>query len=215
MKFTGKIITIIVAVIMLAVAIPVINVTAISNLTSTTAIHGNTIDVVFHSDCPISIDPSTPDYETDVSTFQGHVSVRVSSDENANGGIADSNGDVNVSLSIPENTPFVIRIYNGENYRIITYVDISNIIIDGESGSHSYGANTQLSGFYRYLCHYYEEYSNKTYEYWNTSNWSKVVSNDGWLYSDNGVVNINITAHYDDGSGRTAQNVFLDVILKN
>lgn len=211
-----------IVVCVLLTALMLIPVTIVSALpiTSVITIDGNTISVTYTtSSSVVSIDPSTPDYNTeDGSVTYGGIEydmIAISSNDNANGGIADSDGNVNVALSIPENTPFVIRIYNGENYRIVTYVDIDNVILNGQSGSHSYGANTQLSGYNRYLCHYYEEYSNKTYEYWNTSNWSKVISNNGWFYSDNGVVDISITAHYDDGSGRTAQNVFLYVILKN
>ena len=206
-----------VAIILCVVAlmlVPASVASALPHLNAVTSIHGNTITVTYNSPVPISIDPSTPDYETDVSTISGYVAVRVSSNENDNGGIADSNGDVNVSLSIPENTPFAIRIMNGESYNVLTHIEISNIIVDGAVSSHTYNRNLS-NGFSTFLCHFYEETFGKTYERWYVSNWSKVVSNDGWLYSNDGVVNINITAHYDDGSGRTAQNVYLDVILKN
>lgn len=203
----------------LLTALLLIPVTIVSALpiTSVTTIDGNTISVTYTtSSSVVSIDPSTPDYNTeDGSVTYGGIEydmIAISSNDNANGGIADSDGNVNVALSIPENTPFVIRIYNGEDYRIVTYVDIDNVIINGQSGSHSYGANSQLSGYNRYLCHYIDSYNS---DVWNRSNIRDVIDNNGWYYSANGVVDISITAHYDDGSGRTAQNVFLYVILKN
>lgn len=203
----------------LLTALLLIPVTIVSALpiTSVTTIDGNTISVTYTtSSSVVSIDPSTPDYNTEdgSTTYKGveYGMITVSSKDNANGGIADSDGNVNVALSIPENTPFVIRIYNGEDYRIVTYVDIDNVIINGQSGSHSYGANSQLSGYNRYLCHYIDSYNS---DVWNRSNIRDVIDNDGWYYSANGVVDISVTAHYDDGSGRTAQNVFLYVILKN
>ena len=206
-----------IAACVLLTALLLVPVTIVSALpiTSVTTIDGNTISVTYiSSNIPITIDPSTPDYNTEggSTTYKGveYDMITISSKDNANGGIADSDGNVNVALSIPENTPFVIRIYNGEDYRIVTYVDIDNVIINGQSSSHSYGANTQLSGFNRYLCHYIDGT-----EQWNRSNFKDVVDHDGWYYSADGVVDISITAHYDDGSGRTAQNVFLYVILKN
>ena len=205
----------------LLTALLLVPVTIVSALpiSSVTTIDGNTISVTYTtSSSVVSIDPSTPDYDTEdgSTSYQGveYDMITISSKDNTNGGIADSDGNVNVALSIPENTPFVIRIYNGEDYRIVTYVDIDNVIINGQSGSHSYGANTQLSGYNRYLCHYIDPYDNKK-DVWNRSNFRDVVENDGWYYSADGVVDISITAHYDDGSGRTAQNVFLYVILKN
>ena len=203
----------------LLTALLLIPVTIVSALpiTSVTTIDGNTLSVTYTtSSSVVSIDPSTPDYNTEdgSTTYKGveYGMITVSSKDNTNGGIADSDGNVNIALSIPENTPFVIRIYNGEQYRIVTYVDIDNVIINGQSGSHSYGANTQLSGYNRYLCHYIDSYNN---DVWNRSNIRDVIDNNGWYYSADGVVDISITAHYDDGSGRTAQNVFLYVILKN
>ena len=194
--------------------IPVTFVSALP-ISSVTTIDGNSISVTYTtSSSVVSIDPSTPDYNTEDGsvTYSGieYDMIAISNKDNANGGIADSDGNVNVVLSIPEDTPFVIRIRNGEDYRIVTYVDIDNVIINGQSGSHSYGANTQLSGYNRYLCHYIDGT-----EQWYRSNFRDIVEHDGWYYSSNGVVDISITAHYDDGSGRTAQNVFLYVILKN
>ena len=194
--------------------IPVTFVSALP-ISSVTTIDGNSISVTYTtSSSVVSIDPSTPDYNTEDGsvTYSGieYDMIAISNKDNANGGIADSDGNVNVVLSIPEDTPFVIRIRNGEDYRIVTYLDIDNVIINGQSGSHSYGANTQLSGYNRYLCHYIDGT-----EQWYRSNFRDIVEHDGWYYSSNGVVDISITAHYDDGSGRTAQNVFLYVILKN
>ena len=191
--------------------IPVTFVSALP-ITSVTTIDGNTISVTYiSSNIPITIDPSTPDYDVEQTSIQGYDAVRISNNDNANGGIADSDGNVDVILSIPEDTPFVIRIGNRESYNVVTHVVIANVLIDGESGSHTYNRNLS-AGFNTYLCHYIDKYG--THQ-WHRSNLSTVANNDGWYQSSNGQVDISISAHYDDGTGRTAQNVYLDVILKN
>ena len=142
----------------------------------------------------------------------GHPSVNIKNSTNPQGGIADSDGNVNLSISIPANTPFLVRIWNKESYNVTTHVEIGNVIINGQTGSHTYNRNLS-AGFATFLCHYVDSWGSHQ---WYRSNLSQIIDNNGWYYSSSGTVTIEIEAHYDDGSGtKTAQNVFLDIVFKD
>lgn len=138
--------------------------------------------------------------------------VIISNSTNTTGqGVADADGNIDIILNIPANTPFCIKIWNRESYDVRANINISNIVIDGESTNHKYNNQKLGSGFARYFCHYIAYNSN----YWSTTNLDNVKNNNGWLYSSTGTVTISITAHYDDGQGNKAQDVRLAVIFKD
>lgn len=146
------------------------------------------------------------------STVSGRPTVNISNSTNTYGGVADSDGNVNLSISIPANTPFLVRIWNKESYNVTTHVEIGNVIINGQTGSHTYNRNL-TAGFATFLCHYVDSYGSHQ---WYRSSLSQIIDNNGWYYSSSGTVTIEIEAHYDDGSGtKTAQNVFLDIVFKD
>lgn len=145
------------------------------------------------------------------STVSGRPTVNISNSTNIYGGMADFDGNVNLTLNIPENTPFVVRIWNKESYNVVTHVEISNVIINGVNGSHTYNRNL-THGYTTHLCHYIDSYGSNQ---WYRSYITDIVINNGWYYSTDGTVDINITANYDDGTGtKTAQNVLLYIVFK-
>ena len=152
------------------------------------------------------------EYIKTTTTVGGVPQVIISNSTNTNGqGVADADGNINIILNIPANTPFCIKIWNRESYDIRADIVVSNIIINGSSTSHSYNNQNLGSGFARYFCHY--TYRGSTY--WSTTNLNNVVNNNGWFYSSNGSVTISIDAHYDDGHGNKAQDVRLSVIFED
>ena len=137
--------------------------------------------------------------------------VIIANNTNSEGGVADSNGNIDIVLDIPEGTPFCIKIWNRENYDVRANIEISNIMIDGVVKNHKYNNQKLGAGFARYFCHY-NAYSS---EYWSTTNLANVKNNDGWFYSTSGNVIITINGHYDDGEGNLAQNVRLSVVFRD
>ena len=150
-------------------------------------------------------------YNKTSGTEGGCPQVIITNSTNTEGGVADSNGDINIVLDIPPNTPFCIKIWNRESYDVRANITIDNIIIDDKAKSHTYNNQKLGAGFARYFCHY-NAYSS---EYWSTTNLTNVKNNEGWFYSSNGSVTISIDGHYDDGEGNKAQNVRLSVIFRD
>lgn len=146
-------------------------------------------------------------------TEQGYPQVIITNTTNSSGGVADEDGNINITLSIPASTPFCIKIWNKEGYDVYANIVINNILVNGSAGSHSYNNQKLGAGFARYFCHYT---TSGTYgsEYWSTTNLNNVKNNNGWFQSSNGSVTISIDAHYNDGHGNTAQNVRLSVVFK-
>ena len=182
---------------------------------------GNCATIEVHDDPLVEIIDVTEgegvegDYVKTSSTFGGNPQVIISNSTNATGeGVADADGNINIVLNIPANTPFCIRIWNGESYDIRANITINNIMIDGIAKNHKYNNQKLGSGFPRYFCHYTTTGTFGS-EYWSTTNLDNVKNNNGWFYSSNGSVTISIDAHYDDGQGNKAQNVRLSVIFRD
>lgn len=189
----------------------------------TTTVHGlyleqGTCSMVLVQDDPIldlveitTGDGVEGDYIKDLSTISGCPQVQIINNTNTGGtGIADADGNINITLDIPANTPFCVKIWNKEDYDVRANINITNVLIDGEAGNHKYNNQKLGAGFSRYFCHYYAYHST----YWSTTNLANVKTYDGWLQSVDGTVTITIDAHYDDGQGNKAQNVNLYVIFK-
>lgn len=203
MKFTGKIVAVIVAVIMLAVAIPVINTSAIPNLASTVVIHGNTIGVTYITSNPVSVD--TPGYTTttDTVTYNGttYNAVEISNDTNPYGGISNDNGRVNVTFDLNDDRPFCFEFYHPSslNFSIL----VLRVTIDGVTKTYTESSSWQEWGS---NVRHYIGYSDKY-----TSAQALGDAND-WLQSDN-VVNIQIQDQYGQLLS-VPENVTLKIIFK-
>lgn len=155
------------------------------------------------------------EYTKTTTTEGGNPQVIIANTSNETGqGVADSDGNINIVLNIPANTPFCIKIWNRESYDIRANIQISNIIVDGVAKNHKYNNQKLGSGFARYFCHYTTTGMFAS-EYWSTTNLDNVKNNNGWFYSSNGSVTISIDAHYDDGHGNKAQDVRLSVIFRD
>ena len=152
------------------------------------------------------------DYIKTSTTQGGNPMVVISNSTNATGeGIADADGNINIVLNIPANTPFTIKIWNRESYNVRANISIENIMINGSATNHTYNNQKLGSGFARYFCYY--KAHNSTY--WSTTNLDNVRDNNGWFYSATGTVTITIDAHYDDGHGNKAQDVRLSIIFRD
>lgn len=190
----------------------------------TTTVHGlyleqGTCSMILVQDDPImdlveitTGDDVEGDYIKDLSTIDGCPQVQIINNTNTGGtGIADADGNISITLDIPANTPFCVKIWNKEEYDIRADINITNVVIDGVVKFHKYNNQKLGAGFARYFCHYYA-YSS---EYWSTTNLANVKTYDGWMQSADGTVTITIDAHYNDGEGNKAQNVNLYVIFKD
>lgn len=186
------------AVCVLLTALLLIPVTIVSALpiTSVTTIDGNTITVTYQSSVPISIDPSTPDYDVSEGTvtYGGNTydAVGIINDYNGNGGIADPEGNVNVTLDLNDARPFAIEIHhvNGENSKL-------RFIVTIDGTTHQYTSN--ISGNVRHYIGYEDKYFGI----------SNLVSADDWIQSDN-TVNIQIYNY----NGHVPDNVTLKIVFK-
>lgn len=151
-------------------------------------------------------------YIKTTTTVGGVPQVIISNSTNTTGqGVADADGNIDIVLNIPANTPFCIKIWNRESYDVRANITINNIVVNGSSTNHQYNNQKLGSGFARYFCYY----TNHGSTYWSTTNLNNVTTNNGWLYSSNGTVTISIDGHYDDGHGNKAQDVRLAVIFKD
>lgn len=98
--------------------IPSVGVSSAYNLTSCVSINQNVLTVnIFGNECPVTIDPSTPGYSADSTTMTiegtDYDGVALSNDSNSSGGIADSRGNVDVTLDLSDSRPFCFAIYGG------------------------------------------------------------------------------------------------------
>ncbi len=146
-------------------------------------------------------------YTKEESTVAGRPTVQVSNSTNESGGIADSSGNVNISISIPENTPFLIRIWNKESYKVYVNIRISNVIVNGSPTSHDYGNKEMGSNFAYFLSTYGPN--------WSTGSLNNVINNNAWFYSGSDPVTVRLTATFDDGTGRTAQKVLMHIMFRD
>lgn len=196
-----------------------IMISAIVN-TSTFDLDGNCATIKIEDDPISELVDVTPgegadgNYTKTTVTESGCQQVIVSNNTNASGGVADSEGNIDIVLDIPENVAFCIKIWNREGYDVYANITFSNIIINGSSGSHTYTNQKLGAGYARYFCHYTTSGTFGS-EYWSTTNLNNVKNNNGWFYSSSGTVTITIDGHYDDGEGNLAQNVRLSVVFRD
>lgn len=165
-------------------------------LSSVTTMNGNTISVTYYNSIPVTIDPSTPDYDVseETVTYGGNTydAVGIINDYNGNGGIADPEGNVNVTLDLNDARPFAIEIYhvNGENSKLRFIVTIDGI-------THQYTSN--ISRNVRHYIGYEDKYFGI----------NALVAADDWIQSDN-TVNIQIYNY----NGHVPNNVTLKIVFK-
>ncbi len=157
----------------------------------------DSITLTYSSSVPVVVDPTTPDYDVgeDTVTYSGvdYDAVGVSNTDNTGGGIADPDGNVNVSLNMIDNRPFCFEIHHvsGENSKLRMVVTIDGV-------SHTYTSN--ISGNVMH-------YIGATDKYFGIKAFLKA---DDWMTSTTGVVSIVITNY----SGHVPDNVTFRIIFK-
>ena len=192
----GKMGATVIGLCVLMLIVPAWYVSASSSISSTTSIHGNTITVTYYSSSPVDIDPSTPDYEAteDTVTYGGieYNAVNIANDDNPNGAVADSDGNVDVTLCLNDDRPFCFEIHhiNGENSKLRIVMTIGETV-------KQYTSN--ISGnVYHYI--------GATGKYFGMT--AMKNSND-WIQSDQ-PVNIQIYNY----NGHVPDNVTLKIVFK-
>lgn len=189
-------------VLILAVLIlPVTYAYASSNVTSQTEIIHNAITVIYHSSNPVVIDPTTPDYEVEDDTVtygnNDYNATFISNSDNENGGIANEDGNVDVSLALNDSRPFCFEIHhiNGENSKLRMVVTIDGV-------TKQYTSN--ISGNVRH-------YIGATDKYFGINSFLRANGGDGdWMVSTTGAVSIQITNY----NGHVPDNVTFAIIYK-
>lgn len=169
---------------------------AFSNLNTVTSIHGNTITVTCYPAVPVVIDPTTPDYEAeeDTVTYSGitYNAVNIANDDNPNGAVADTDGNVNVTLDLNDNRPFCFEIHhiNGENSKLRIIMTI---------GDETTQYTSNISGNVHH-------YIGATGKYFGMN---AMVASDDWIQSDS-PVNVQIYNY----NGHVPDNVTLKIVFK-
>ena len=147
-------------------------------------------------------EPGNPHSMTE-SSVSGLPSVVISSDSNtgAHNGVADSNGTVNVNLSVPTDVKFMIRLRNYGNSTAFANAEIRD---NGTKiwDSHDHYAN----GFWIYsggnaVC----IGSNGIEQF------SDIRNKEHWLVSTGGAISVHIT----NGQGMVNQDVVLEIIFRD
>lgn len=181
--------------------VPTAYASASSPVHSSLEIHGNTITVIYNSSSPVEIDPTTPDYVADDETISyggnDYDATVISNSDNENGGIANENGDVDVSLTLNDPRPFCFEIHhiNGENSKLRMVVTVDGI-------TKQYTSN--ISGNVRH-------YIGATDKYFGINSFLRANDNAGdWMVSTTGSVSIQITNY----NGHVPDNVTFAIIYK-
>ena len=127
-------------------------------------------------------------------TYKGndYSAVSVSNSDNDNGGIADSNGNVDVTMTLNDNRPFCFEIHhiNGENSKLRMVVTI-----DGNTKQYT----SNISGNVK-------QYIGANAKYFGMGDF---LNADDWMESSSGVVSIVITNY----SGHVPDNVTFKVVF--
>ena len=178
--------------------VPSAYVCANTNLTSTTNVYNNFMTVVIHAaSTPVLIDPSTPDYGASegTETYNGteYDTVTISSNENEQGGIADDDGNVDVSFDIDNGRPFCIRIHHTALDLSILYIYIT---INGQTKQYNTSWTLTAS----------DQYFGQANKY---SSLNALNNANDWIQS-NSVINVQITDSY----GFVPDGVTLKVLFK-
>lgn len=165
-------------------------------ISSVTTIDGNTISVTFYNSVPVVIDPSTPDYEAeaDTVTYNGvtYNAINIANDDNANGAVADADGNVDVTFDLNDDRPFCFEIHhiNGENSKLRIIVTIN-------------GKSTQYTSNISSNVHHYIGATDKYF------GMAAMVASDDWMQSDT-PVNVQIYNY----NGHVPDNVTLKIVFK-
>lgn len=159
-------------------------------------ISGNTLTYRIISDIPVIISDETPGYtpETDTLTIRGETydTIKIVNEDNADtGGIADSEGNVDVHFTMNDDRPFcfVIHHINGENSKL-------RIVVTIDGHTKQYTSNIS-SDVYHYI--------GKDEKYFTLST---LINNEDWI-SSTSEISVNITNY----SGHVPDNVTLSVLF--
>ena len=163
---------------------------AISNITSESLIQHNSLQVILNSGSPVVISDETPDYApvSDTVTVSGNTYdvIYLDNTSTEGNGVADADGNVNVSFSLNDDRPFFFAIehFNGENSKLRILVTIDGV-------TKQYSSN--ISG---HVVHYIG-YSEKDFSL------SALIAKEAWIqsaseisveiYNYNGHVPANVT----------------------
>lgn len=159
-------------------------------------ISGNTLTYRIISDIPVIISDETPGYtpETDTLTIGGetyNIIKIVNEDNTDTGGIADSEGNVNVHFTMNDERPFffVIHHINGENSKLRIIVTIDGV-------TKQYTSNI-TSNVYHFIGKEYKDFS-----------LPPLIKKEDWI-SSTSEISVNITNY----SGHVPDNVTLSVLF--
>lgn len=106
---------------------------AVSNITSESIISHNSLQIVLKSDSPVTISDETPGYTpvSGTATIQGSTynTVYITNTDTDGYGIADADGNVDVTFSLNDEKPFFFAIehFNGENSKLRIIVTIDGV----------------------------------------------------------------------------------------
>lgn len=163
-----------------------------SNIT----ISGNTLTYCILSDNPVVISDETPGYtpETGTVTIKGETydTINIVNEDNTDtGGIADSEGNVNVHFTMNDDRPFFFAInhFDGENSKL-------RIIITIDGVTRQYTSN--ISG---YVTHYIG-YSEKDFSL------AYLISKEDWIQSTS-----EISVEIYNYNGHVPDNVTLSILF--
>ena len=143
---------------------------AISNITSESLIQHNSLQVILNSGSPVVISDETPDYApiSDTVTYSGNTYdvIYLDNTSTEGNGVADADGNVNVSFSLNDDRPFFFAIehFNGENSKLRIIVTIDGV-------TKQYSSN--ISG---HVIHYIG-YSEKDFSL------SAMIAKEAWIQS--------------------------------
>lgn len=185
--------------------VPVTLVSALPIMTSETEIRGNTISVTYVTSSPVTIDPSTPDYDvSDGSvTWGGNVyeTIEISNSENADNGIADPNGEVHVILDLNDSRPFCFDIHHTAGTSTPSNL-VVKVTIDGVE--RTYGSAGYISMGSNNAHRFLGETLNSRYFSIN-----ELIRDDDWIVAD-GTITVEIT----DRNGSVPSSTTFCILFK-
>lgn len=163
---------------------------AFVDISSESLVSHNTLTVTINSSAPVTISDETPNYApiSDTVTVSGNTYdvIYLDNTNREGNGVADADGNVNVSFSLNDDRPFFFAInhFNGENSKL-------RIIITIDGVTKQYSSN--ISGYVTHYIGYSEKDFSLSYLI-NKEDWIQSASEISVeIYNYNGHVPDNVT----------------------